>query len=160
VEQNTYTMKDGASTHQFPPDGTPMYSPNRYDRAEGTADVDDGSGAVEKGVAPGESTYGFGRGQESATGVADELGLFDDNYGGDLTRGAYVRHPEDDDFAQPGSLVRDVLDDAARERLAGNIARAMQGVSEQVEGQCWVYWGRVDGNLRDRVKEIYFSLKG
>ena len=51
------------------------------------------------------------------------------------------------------------MDDAARERLAGNIARAMQGVSEQVEGQCWVYWGHVDENLRDRVKEIYTGIK-
>ena len=136
-----------------------MYSPNRFERGEGTDDVSDGSGVVEKGVAPGESSYGFGRGQESATGPADDLGLFDDNYGGDLTRGAYVRHPEDDDFGQAGNLVREVLDDAARERLAGNIAGAMQGVSEQVEGQCWTYWGRVDENLRDRVKEIYTELK-
>ena len=61
----------------------------------------------------------------------------------------------DDDFVQAGTLVRDVLDDAARERLAGNIAGAMQGVSDQVEQQCWVYWGRVDENLRDRVREIF-----
>ena len=160
VEQNTYTMKDGASTHQFPAAGTPVYSPNRYERAEGTADVDDGSGVVEKGVSAGESSYGFGRGAESAVGTADDLGLFDENYGGDLTRGAYVRHPEDDDFVQAGTLVRDVLDDAARERLAGNIAGAMQGVSDQVEQQCWVYWGRVDENLRDRVREIYTELRG
>ncbi|MEY8566325.1 catalase [Corynebacteriaceae bacterium 7-707] len=160
AERNFYTMKDGAAAYEFPADGTPVYSPNRFERGEGTADVSDGSGVVEKGVEPGQSAYGFGRGQESATGPAEDLGLFDDNYGGDLTRGAYVRHPEDDDFVQAGILVREVLDDDARERLAGNIARAMQGVSEQVEGQCWTYWGRVDENLRDRVREIYTDLKG
>ena len=83
------------------------------------------------------------------------MGLFDETHGRDLTRGAYVRHPEDDDFIQPGILVREVLDDAARERLANNIADAMDGVSDQVAEQCWVYWGRVDENLRDRVKEIF-----
>lgn len=145
--------------YEFPPAGTPVYSPNRYERGEGVQDVNDGSGAVQKGVAAGESQYGFGRGQESAVGRADELGLFDDNYGGDLTRGAYVRHEYDDDFMQAGILVREVLDDAARERLAGNIAGAMEGVSEQVEQQCYTYWGHVDENLRDRVKEIFQSSK-
>ena len=33
-----------------------MYSPNRYERAEGTADVDDGSGVVERGFRPGSSS--------------------------------------------------------------------------------------------------------
>ncbi|MGV0396901.1 catalase [Corynebacterium suicordis] len=154
-EVNYYTAKDGAGTQEFPPAGTPVYSPNRFERAEGVDDVKDGSGAVEKGVEPGQSQYGFGRGQESGTGLARDLGLFDETHGRDLTRGAYVRHPEDDDFIQPGILVREVLDDAARERLANNIADAMDGVSDQVAEQCWVYWGRVDENLRDRVKEIF-----
>lgn len=156
---NSYAAKDGAAAYEFPPAGTPLYSPNRFERGEGTEDVSDGSGVVHKGVDAGASQYGFGRGAESATGPADDLGLFDDNYGGDLTRGAYVRHPDDDDFMQAGLLVREVLDDAARERLAANIARAMQGVSDQVEGQCWVYWGHVDENLRDRVKEIYTEIR-
>ena len=134
-----------------------MYSPNRFERPEGANDVNDGSGAVEQGVGAGESQYGFGRGQESARTAAEELGLFDDLHGTDLTRGAYVRHPEDDDFIQAGQLVREVLDDAARERLAGNIAGAMEGVSDQVAEQCWTYWGKVDENLRDRVKEIFTS---
>lgn len=154
-EKNYYTAKDGAGNQEFPPAGTPVYSPNRFERGEGANDVNDGSGAVEQGVAAGESQYGFGRGQESAVTAAEELGLFDDLHGTDLTRGAYVRHPEDDDFIQAGQLVREVLDDAARERLANNIAGAMDGVSDQVAEQCWTYWGKVDENLRDRVKEIF-----
>lgn len=157
AEKNYYTAKDGAGNQEFPPAGTPVYSPNRFERPEGANDVNDGSGAVEQGVGAGESQYGFGRGQESARTAAEELGLFDDLHGTDLTRGAYVRHPEDDDFIQAGQLVREVLDDAARERLAGNIAGAMEGVSDQVAEQCWTYWGKVDENLRDRVKEIFTS---
>ena len=155
AEKNYYTAKDGAGNQEFPPAGTPVYSPNRFERGEGADDVNDGSGAVEQGVAAGESQYGFGRGQESAVTAAEELGLFDDLHGTDLTRGAYVRHPEDGDFIQAGQLVREVLDDAARERLANNIAGAMDGVSDQVAEQCWTYWGKVDENLRDRVKEIF-----
>lgn len=155
AEKNYYTAKDGAGNQEFPPKGTPVYSPNRFERSAGYTDVSDGSGTVHKDAAPGESQYGFGRGQESATGVAADLGLFDELHGVDLTRGAYVRHPEDDDFAQAGILVREVMDDAQRERLANNIAAAMDGVSDQVAEQCWVYWGHVDEDLRDRVKEIY-----
>ena len=114
---------------------------------------------VQKGVAAGESQYGFGRGAESGTGLADELGLFDENYGGDLTFGAYHRHPEDDDFVQAGQLVREVMDDEQRERLAKNIAGAMAGVSEQVEQQCYTYWGHVDEYLAARVKEVFTASK-
>ncbi len=156
---NRYNTKDGAMAFDIPPAGTPVYSPNRFERGEGRDDVNDGSGTVQKGVEPGESKYGFGRGQESATNLADDLGLFDENYGGDLTRGAYKRHPEDDDFAQAHILVREVMDDAARERMANNIAGAMDGVSEQVEQQCYTYWAHVDEELSARVKEIFTANK-
>src|SRR5690606_5137926 len=39
---------------------------------------------------------------------------------GDLMRSAYVDHAEDDDWGQAGVLVREVMDDAARERLVDN----------------------------------------
>src|SRR6476661_11034344 len=39
----------------------------------------------------------------------------------ELARTAYDKHAEDDDFSQPGTLVREVMDDAAREALVGNI---------------------------------------
>ena len=38
--------------------------------------------------------------------------------------------------------------------------RCDAGCLDQVEQQCWVYWGRVDENLRDRVREIYTEMKG
>jgi Catalase-related immune-responsive. len=37
-------------------------------------------------------------------------------------RSAYTLRADDDDWSQPGTMVREVLDDAARERLVGNIA--------------------------------------
>ena len=147
--------KDGAGLQEFPASGTPVYSPNRFERGEGTHDVADGSGAVQQGVDAGESKYGFGRGHESATGTYDDLGLWDENYGGDLTRGAYTRHEEDDDFIQAGLLVREVLDDDARDRLADNIVGAMDGVSDQVAKQCFTYWSHVDEWLGAEVKKRF-----
>src|SRR5579875_1191966 len=40
---------------------------------------------------------------------------------GEMVRQAYTLRPADDDWGQAGTLVREVLDDAARERLAHNV---------------------------------------
>ena len=52
---------------------------------------------------------------------------------GDMVRTAYTLRPDDDDWGQAGTLVRDVLDDAARDRLVANIVgHLLNGVSELV----------------------------
>jgi catalase len=52
---------------------------------------------------------------------------------GDMVHAAYTLHAEDDDWGQPGTLVREVLDDAARERLVNNIVgHLLNGVTEPV----------------------------
>jgi catalase len=67
---------------------------------------------------------------------------------GEIVRNAYTLHKEDDDFGQPGTMVREVLDDAARERLAGNIVgHASNGVSSQMQAKVVEYWRNVDTDL-------------
>jgi len=71
---------------------------------------------------------------------------------GVLMRSAATLHAEDDDFGQAGTLVRDVMDDEQRERLAHNIAGhvskvTMPGLRERV----LQYWTNVDQNLARRV---------
>jgi catalase len=75
---------------------------------------------------------------------------------GEMVRAAYEAHREDDDFGQAGTLVRDVLDDAARARLASNIvAHVRQGVREPVLSRVLDYWRQVDANLGAEVaKEL------
>jgi hypothetical protein len=52
---------------------------------------------------------------------------------GQIGRYAYSLHAEDDDFGQAGTLVRDVLDDAERDRMVSNvIAHVSQDVSDDV----------------------------
>ncbi len=48
-------------------------------------------------------------------------------FGTEAVRAGYVPHAEDDDFAQAGTLVREVLDDAARARLVDNIVGHVLG---------------------------------
>ncbi|MFD4250461.1 MULTISPECIES: catalase [Amycolatopsis] len=81
----------------------------------------------------------------SSYGVVDEV-----------IRSAYRLHAEDDDFGQAGTLVRKVMDDAQRERLASNIiGHAKKGVSEPVLERVFEYWRNVDKTLGDKVAEAF-----
>jgi len=65
-----------------------------------------------------------------------------------MVRTAYELHPEDDDFGQAGTMVRDVLDDAGRDRLVRTIvAHVRAGVVEPVLGRVQEYWRHVDPDL-------------
>ncbi|QNQ89431.1 catalase [Corynebacterium poyangense] len=140
VARNTYSH-EGPMNYLFHDGDQPVYSPNRTERVAGY--LDDGE------TSSSGKTYG----------VAEDLYIAVDAHGNDLTRAAYVQHPEDDDFIQPGILYREVMDDAAKERLADNITGAMQGVSERVEQQCYHYWDQVDENLGKRVRELFAEKK-
>ncbi|MGW4118330.1 catalase [Nocardia sp. NPDC004711] len=73
---------------------------------------------------------------------------------GEMVRTAYTLRPEDDDWGQAGALVRDVLDDAARARLAGNIVgHLLHGVTEPVLRRAFEYWRNVDKKLGDRIEQ-------
>jgi catalase len=72
---------------------------------------------------------------------------------GDLVRSAYTLREDDDDWGQPGTLVREVLDDAARERLVSNVVgHLLDGVTEPVLQRAFAYWRNVDKDLGDRVE--------
>jgi catalase len=65
---------------------------------------------------------------------------------------AYEPRCDDNDFIQPGTLVREVLDDAARERLVHNIVVHIKaGVVEPVLSRAIEYWRSVDPELGARV---------
>jgi catalase len=73
---------------------------------------------------------------------------------GDMVHGAYTLHAEDDDWRQAGTLVREVMDDAARDRLVGNIVgHLLEGVTEPVLQRAFEYWRNVDDDLGQRVEK-------
>ena len=73
---------------------------------------------------------------------------------GDMVRTAYTLRPDDDDWGQPGTLVREVLDDEARDRLAHNIiGHVSEGVREPVLSRVFEYWRNVDPDLGKKVEE-------
>jgi catalase len=73
---------------------------------------------------------------------------------GRITRAAYVSHAEDDDWGQAGTLVREVMDDAARERLADNVVgHLLNGVTEPVLQRAFQYWHNIDKEIGDRIEQ-------
>jgi catalase len=73
---------------------------------------------------------------------------------GEMVHAAYTLRAEDDDWGQAGTLVREVLDDAARQRLVSNIAgHLLDGVTEPVLVRAFEYWRNVDKQLGDRVEQ-------
>ncbi|OLZ60344.1 catalase [Amycolatopsis keratiniphila] len=88
---------------------------------------------------------------EIASETASSYGVEDE-----VIRSAYKLHAEDDDFGQPGTLVRDVMDDAQRERLASNIiGHASNDVSQPVLERVFEYWRNVDKDLGDKVADAF-----
>lgn len=73
---------------------------------------------------------------------------------GEFVREAYTLHAEDDDFGQPRTLIRDVMDEEARERLVSNAAGHLSaGVSEPVLTRAFDYWSSIDPEIGERIEK-------
>ncbi|QFU85644.1 catalase [Amycolatopsis sp. YIM 10] len=103
---------------------------------------------------PGDPVYApnsFGGPHADGSETASAYGVEDE-----VIRSAYKLHAEDDDFGQPGTLVREVMDDEQRERLANNIiGHASNEVSQPVLERVFEYWRNVDKNLGDKVAAAF-----
>jgi catalase len=72
---------------------------------------------------------------------------------GEMVRTAYTLRADDDDWTQAGTLVREVMDDAARERLVSNVVgHLLKGVSEQVLERAFEYWKNIDKETGDKIE--------
>ncbi|QVQ51172.1 catalase [Spiractinospora alimapuensis] len=75
---------------------------------------------------------------------------------GDMVHSAYVPHRDDNDFVQPGILVREVMDDAARDRLVSNVVGHLRkGVKEPVLSRVFEYWRNIDVDTGNRIERSY-----
>ncbi|MET0805984.1 MAG: catalase [Lacisediminihabitans sp.] len=72
---------------------------------------------------------------------------------GALVRAAATLHPEDDDFGQPGTLYREVFDDAAKQRILETLTGAVGGVkSPEFRVRAIQYWTTVDATLGAKLR--------
>ncbi|HET9126418.1 MAG TPA: catalase [Solirubrobacteraceae bacterium] len=136
----------GVNYHQIPVN-TPIVPVHSYskDGAMRTANVQDPV------YAP--NSYGGPKADPSAT---DQAGLWP--VSGEMVREGYRSHPEDDDWSQPGRLVREVMDDAARDRLVSNVAGHLSdGVSDKVLERAFQYWKNIDQTIGERIEQAVGS---
>ena len=87
---------------------------------------------------------------------ADDTGKMDDGWeaDGDMVRSAYTLHAEDDDFGQPGTLVREVFNDEERTGLVEQVAGSLLGgVRSPVLERAFEYWRNVDAEIGRRIEE-------
>ncbi|VVD64334.1 catalase [Pandoraea horticolens] len=93
---------------------------------------------------------------------ADQTGPAEDGWESDgaMVRSAYTLHEEDDDFSQPGNLVRHVFDDAARTRLVETVSGALlAGVRSPVLERAFDYWKQIDRDVGARIEQAVKSAK-
>jgi catalase len=111
----------------------------------------DGVGRTVNAADPVYAPNSYG-GPQADSALTDDAGLFAAD--GEMVRAAYTLHAEDDDFGQPGTLVREVMDDGARDRLVSNVAgHLLDGVSEKVLARAFEYFRRVDKQIGDRIEQ-------
>lgn len=111
----------------------------------------DGAMRTENVVDPVYAPNSYG-GPKADPARADEAGLW--HADGDMVRKAYTLRRDDDDFGQAGTLVREGLDAAARDRLVDNVVGHLTaGVSAPVLERALAYWRKIDKNLGDRIGE-------
>jgi catalase len=72
---------------------------------------------------------------------------------GDMVRSAYTLRPDDDDWGQANTLVRGVMDEAARQRLVSNVVGHLRnGVSKEVLDRAFEYWKNIDKEVGDKIE--------
>ncbi|OBF47149.1 catalase [Mycobacterium sp. 852002-50816_SCH5313054-b] len=72
---------------------------------------------------------------------------------GEMVRAANTLREADDDYGQANIMVRDVLDDAARDRLVSNVAgHLLNGVSEKVLLRAFEYWKNIDKETGEKIE--------
>jgi len=70
-----------------------------------------------------------------------------------VVRSAYTLRPDDDDFSQPGTLVREVFNDAEREALVEQVAGSLLGgVRSPVLERTLEYWKNIDPGVGARIE--------
>jgi len=94
---------------------------------------------------------------------ADDTGPAADGWetDGELVRSAYALRADDDDFTQPGILVREVFDDAQRAALVDQVAGSLLGgVRSPVLERAFDYWKSIDADIGSRIERKVRAGRG
>ena len=132
----------GTNFHQLPVNRPRNGTPNTY--------MFDGQMTYEhSGAAAVYAPNSTGRSWADGAAAPEESWAVD----GDMVRSAYELHADDDDFGQPGALVREVMDDAQRDRLVEQVSGSLLGgVRGDVLERAFWYWQSIDPDVGKRIE--------
>ena len=143
---DTHRYRIGPNYHQLPVN-RPRVEVNTY--------TQDGPMAYEhRADDPVYAPNSFGR------GYADEVGVASDGWEADgaMVRQAYTLRPDDDDWSQAGTMVREVWNDEQREQFVQTVAgHLLAGVEGDVLVRAFAYWKNVDAETGKRIEELVRS---
>jgi catalase len=138
---DTHLHRVGPNGHQLPVNYPRAAKVNSYSK--------DGPMRYKNPADPVYAPNSYG-GPKADPALTDDGGTWYSD--GEMVRSAYTLRAEDDDWGQAGTLVREVLDDGARDRLVNNIVgHLLNGVSQPVLDRAFEYWRNVDKTLGDRI---------
>ncbi len=144
---DTHRYRIGANYQQLPVNRHRVDNANTY--------TQDGAMAFEhRGDDPVYAPNSFGR------GYSDEVGEVADSWetDGAMMRQAYTLRPDDDDWTQAGTLVREVWDDEIREGFVNTVAgHLLAGVKGDVLERAFLYWKNVDAETGKRIEDLVRS---
>ncbi|GGF34031.1 catalase [Marmoricola endophyticus] len=147
---DTHRYRIGPNYHQLPV--------NRAKHTEGqnTYTFDGPMAYDHSGDQPVYAPNTYGRGYSDLTGGVEDGWEAD----GEMVREAYSLRPEDDDFSQPGALVREVWNDEQRERFVQNVSgHILGGVSDRLLPLVFEYWKNVDPETGKKIEETVTAGK-
>lgn len=139
---DAHRYRIGSNFHQLPVNQPINGTPNVYN-------FDGNMNYLQTEDVPTYAPNSFGRSYADFEGTVDTGWEAD----GEMVRQAYNLHAEDDDFSQAGQLIREVFDDAARDRFVDTVAGTLAGVQQDVLQRVFVYWKNVDAEIGKRIEE-------
>ena len=146
---DAHRARIGANFHQLPVN-QPITAQQNHWVADGAMNYHD------SGAAPTYAPNSEGRAWADHQGPVAEGWEAD----GELVRQAYALHADDDDWGQAGLLVREVFDDAARDRFVETVAGALSGVRADVLERAFEYWRNVDDTIGRRIERAVKADSG
>ena len=144
---DTQRHRLGANFEQLPPN-RPVVDVNNYSH-QGPAAMEFNDPSVPTYV----PNSGNGPTAQPELSAAD-LGRWEP-HGDEPYRGYPLEHEDDDFWSQPHVLVREVMDDAARERLVSNVVGTLDEVQEPVLSRVFEYWKNIDGEVGAAIEKSY-----